>query len=351
MVLSASGRAFFEGLHFGGGEGARLAKWSIGIAITSTLAVAALLVAGLHSVVVLAPLGVLNLTFVLVSWPRRPRVSVDRKLKRSVWLFVTLAMVGTLASSGFSQATVLVAGWANNMEYVGQYAAALTLTTPLMLVSAALSSVLFPALSAGHVTRSAVEVRARLGEATSLLITVLVGVSAVLIPVAGSLIELLWGRGFEAAKWIILFLIPVATATAVAVPSVTVITSKSNKGMLLSAASSLSGAAVGVVVWMVLIPVNSELAIPLGFAVGSLIVSAIPTVLAWVRYRMRWLGDFSLAWACLALALNVAVLGQAREFPFWQSFLFALVILCVWVLVRRRSVAELARRLRPALFG
>ncbi|PJI55192.1 hypothetical protein CTI14_07060 [Methylobacterium radiotolerans] len=58
--------------------------------------------------------------------------------------------MGTLASTGFAQAAVLVGGVAQGLSFVGQYSAAMTMTTPLGVLAAALAAVLFPALAATH---------------------------------------------------------------------------------------------------------------------------------------------------------------------------------------------------------
>ncbi|PJI55191.1 hypothetical protein CTI14_07055 [Methylobacterium radiotolerans] len=71
MVVAVAGRAFVEGLHFGGGEGARLAKWSLVIACLSVTATIVLLLFGVRDVWVMAPLVALPIIFMAFSWPRR----------------------------------------------------------------------------------------------------------------------------------------------------------------------------------------------------------------------------------------------------------------------------------------
>lgn len=346
MVIAVAGRAFVEGLHFGGGEGARLAKWSLTIAILSSTATVVLLLIGVRDVWVMAPLIALPLAFVVFSWPRRASRRLTGGLAKEIRGFVALSVVGTLASTGFGQAAVLVGGASQGLSFVGQYSAAMTMTTPLGVIAAALAAVLFPALAATHSVGTAEAVKLRLGAVTSIVITVMVGLFIPLAVLSELLVSLIWGSKFPQTAWIILFVLPAIVVSTIAVPAVSTVTASSNRGMATSAVSSVIGAVTGVVVWVVLIPSGSPVAIPLGFAAGTVVIAAIPLVIAWRRYRMAWAGEMILVVVVLAGTLALAVLGQQWELSPVYSVLGAAVLTGLWLLVRHRSVRILLSRLR-----
>lgn len=344
MLLAIAGRAFVEGLHFGGGEGSRLAKWSLAVAAGSTLLVACLLISGVRDVWVLAPLAGLNLLFVAFSWPRRTRERVDPTLTREIRLFIFLSMLGSLASTGFSQAAVLVAGVTQSLAFVGQYAAAMTLTTPLGLAASALSAVLFPALAAAHGAKATDLVRGRLRTSTSMMVTIMIGIYIPVVLLSQFIIELVWGEGFQQADWIILYLLPAIVISTIAVPAVSAVTAASNRGMATSAGSSLFGAGVGVVIWLLAGLAGLDYAVPLGFACGTLVIAAIPYVVAWRDNGMVWAADTVVLLAGILVPLTAVILIRAffvEDAPV-ASLLCAVVGLLLWCLLRLRSIRQIA---------
>lgn len=346
MVIAVAGRAFVEGLHFGGGEGARLAKWSLTIAALSVAATVVLLLLGIRDIWIMAPVIALPIVFVAFSWPRRASRRLPGGLAKELRGFVALSVVGTLASTGFGQAAVLVGGVAQGLPFVGQYSAAMTMTTPLGVLAAALAAVLFPALAATHSVGATEAVQLRLRAVTSIVITVMVGLFIPLAILSELLVTLIWGAKFPQTAWIILFLLPAIVVSTIAVPAVSTVTASSNRGMATSAGASVVGAAVGVAVWVALVPTGSPVAIPLGFAVGTVVISSIPLVIAWRRYRMTWASEMTLVVVVLAVTLALVALGHRWELSPVYSVLGAGVLTCLWLLVRHRSVRLLLTRFR-----
>lgn len=346
MVVAVAGRAFVEGLHFGGGEGARLAKWSLAMACLSVTATIVLLLLGVRDVWVMAPLVALPIVFMAFSWPRRSSQRLPAGLIKEIRGFVALSVVGTLASTGFAQAAVLVGGVAQGLSFVGQYSAAMTMTTPLGVLAAALAAVLFPALAATHSVGATEAVKLRLGAVTSIVITVMVGLFIPLAVLSELLVSLIWGSKFPQTAWIILILLPAIVISTIAVPAVSAVTASSNRGMATSAVSSVVGAVVGVAVWVALVPSGSATAIPLGFAVGTVVISAIPLAIAWRRYRMAWAAEMITVVVVLAVTLALVVLGQHWELSPVYSVLGAGVLTSLWLLARHRTVRLLLARVR-----
>lgn len=341
MVLAVTGRGFIEGLHFGGGETTRLAQWSVIVAVLGTVGTLAVVLSGVRSAWVLGPLIVASLIFVTLSWPRRGGRMKDSALKREIRVFMLLATLGTLASNGFSQSAVLVATAVNGLEYAGEYAAAFTLVTPLFLVTTAMGSVLFPALAAAHSSGSTERVRVVLRRATAALITAVTGGFIVLAVASGTLVRVLWGDGFSLSGMIILVLLPGIVASALAVPAVNSITSSSNRGMMVSVVSSGSGALVGILTWLLVVPVYPEIGVPIGFSVGTITIALIPYLIAWKRYGMRWTRETLTVVLAVTITLCVSTVLQLHQVSGVYSALIGIILLALWCLVRRTSAREL----------
>ncbi|WP_022885771.1 lipopolysaccharide biosynthesis protein [Glaciibacter superstes] len=349
MVLAVTGRGFIEGLHFGGGETTRLAQWSLIVAALGTVGTLAVVLSGVRSAWVLGPLALGSLVFVTMSWPRRAGRMKDSPLKREIRIFMLLATFGTLASNGFSQSAVLVATTVNGLDYAGKYAAAFTLVTPLFLVTTAMGSILFPALAAAHSSGSTERVRAVLRRATSALTTAVVGAFILVAVASGALVAVLWGDAFSLSRVIILVLLPGIVASAIAVPAVNSITSSSNRGMMVSVISSAVGALVGVLTWLLVIPVYPEIGVPLGFSVGTIVIALIPYLIAWKRYGMRWTGETLTVVSAVTVTLCVSTVLQLHEVSGVYSALIAISLLALWCLVRRTSVRELFEAVRGVI--
>ncbi len=345
MLVAIAGRTFTEGLHFGGGEGARLAKWSVVVAAGSTCVAAILLLVGVRDVWVLAPLAGLNLLFFALSWPRRSGGRLPESLRREIRVFIVLSMLGSLTSTGFAQAAILVAGATQSLGFVGHYAAAMTLTTPIALAASALSAVLFPALAAAHGAAAKDVVAKRLRSTTSLMVSAMIAIYIPAVLVSDLAIGLVWGPGFEESEWIILFLLPAAVAGTLAVPAVSAVTAASNRGMALSATSSAIGALCGVAVWVIGTALGAEYTVPMGYAVGTVVIAAVPWVIAWRQNQLDWWPETMVALVGLILPLLIVVAN--RTFfggGLWLSLGGAILLSGFWLVVRRRHISQLIRR-------
>lgn len=346
-IVAVSGRAFVEGLHFGGGEGGRLAQWSLVIAGLSSVLLVGLLGAGMREVWVLAPLAALNLLFVATSWPRRSVKAVEPELAREIRRFIALSIAGSLTSTGFAQAAVLFAGIAQSLAFVGQYAAAMTLTTPLGLAASAVSAVMFPALAAAHGAKAETVVADRLRISTSLMTTLMVGAYIPMMLLSSGIIELVWGGSFQQAQEIILFLLPAVAVSTIAVPAVSAVTAGSNRGMAVSAVSSAAGATVGVTIWIVVTVAGWEYAVPLGFMVGTLVIAVIPYSIAWRRGGMSWAFEsVQVAGGLLLPLVAVLLIRDLRGDDLLLSIAATAALLGCWGVLRRRSIKDIMRGLR-----
>ncbi|WP_425844488.1 lipopolysaccharide biosynthesis protein [Agrococcus sp. TSP3-2-1] len=341
MTLGTSARVFVEGLHFGGGKARRLAGWSLAIAVAGVAGSALMLVTGVRSTWVIAPVAVANVVFAVSTWPTTARLKLERQHRLRLKRFLILAAVGTLSSAGFLQLTTLVASAAGGIAFAGAYAAALTLTAPLAIASTAISSTLFPALSAMGANGQLKQAKARVSQATQMLGTVIGAAVCLLIVLSAPVVSVVWGQGYADTWWILCFLLSGTLVTSIAVPSVTSITSASNRGMLVSAASSVLAAGIGLLIWLFLVPSQAELGVIVGCTVATVLTGTIPYAIAWRRFSMAWLrptaelvGLISLGWAS-AVAASVGLVDSAM-LPF-----IAALLLLAWCVLRRRDLVQI----------
>ncbi|PRA81983.1 lipopolysaccharide biosynthesis protein [Microbacterium sp. MYb66] len=338
MTAGISLRVFVEGLHFGGGQGRRLAIWSVVVAGVGIAGSALLLVAGNRTAWVIVPVAVANMVFALVTWPPSSSVSLEPSERKVIRHFILIAALGTLASAGFVQLTTLVANITAGVTFAGEYAAGLTLTTPLAILATAISATLFPALSAMQVGASREVVRHRITEASSIL-TWLIGAAVCgMIIVSELLVDVVWGKDYPNTWWILLFLLMGTLATTVAVPSVTALTSSSNRGMLISAGSSFLGAIAGTVAWVILIPIAGELGVMIGCAVATVLTGLVPYAIIWKRWGMRWGRSTVELIAMVAVSVSLAMSVRLGYVDILLSPVLAVAVVALWVLLRRRDV-------------
>lgn len=346
MVLGVSSRAFIEGAQFGAQLIERAAAWSTLISVASTLAVAVLLLLGTRDILILVPLALLNLIYAAATWPSMRGPIPEPAQRRRILRFAGLAVLGTVSSTGLLQSSVLVAQAALGDHYTGLYSVAITLSAPISVLVGATSLVLFPMLAASHGAGDAQSVTRTTDSVSRHLITVMVPALILLVFLGRPVIELLWGAAFAEAYVLTPYVAGAMILTAVASAAVSSLTTGDNRGMLISAASAMTGAAVGVGSWFALLPVTPEFAIPAGFLIGTALTAGIPYIVVWRRQRQRWLPD-----AALAVGAVLALIGASRVLagvstPLWLDAVLATTALGLWAVVRRRSVRDLLRGVR-----
>jgi O-antigen/teichoic acid export membrane protein len=256
-----------------------------------------------------------------------------------------LGIVGTVSSSGFLQSSILVATATNGLHYSGQYAAALTLTTPVTLIASAIALALFPAMAGDHGRNDLLALNKRTNNATRILITVMIAMFGSISILAEPLTMLVWGREFENTSQILIFLLLAVVLITVAVPSVNSLTTQSNRGMAISAFSSLLGFTVGASTWVCLGGTAPGYSVPAGYLLGAMIISGVPYVLVWRSQRQHWSVQTMVLLGALASVLTITFSVRAADLPDWGLLIAAVLFLVVWCAVRSRDVKQIARLL------
>lgn len=303
LTLSFCLYPFTRGLLYGAGLAARAATWNVATSLLGLVAVCVAVVAGAEGDLLLVVFSTGYLAYTLVNWqravPRRIRGALGREIDR----FALLAVVGTVASAGFLNATMVAAGTVGDPTEVGHFGAAFALAIPSSLIGAAVSLVLFPMLS-GLRSGADRSRRARAVDLSSRYMAVpVVALFAVLVLLRREIVSLLWGPDFLEAAGLLAPLLLAIMCTTLAIPAVNSLTALTEHGMRHSAVSSATGLTVGVLTWLAAVPQLGLLGVACGFLAGSVVSSTVPFVLTWRQTGQSWSGH------ALQLALAVGTLG------------------------------------------
>ncbi len=338
LVLAYSGYSFTRGLQFGAGQVQRAATYDV---LTGTLALAgilAALLAGVRGIYVLLPLAAAYLLFTVANWPwsasGRPIVSLRREMDS----FVGLGVIGTLASAGFLQLSMIIARLGDDAISAGYYAAAMTLATPPSLISVSLSLVLFPALAESLGRGDQAGFRRRVDISSRFLIAVVFPFFGILILCSDLIVHVIWGNRFDGAAELLPIMFSAVMVNTLGVPSVNSLTTRSQLGMKLSTGSTLFGMLCGIATWVAVTPALGVLGVTIGYFCGSVVIVAIPVASVWRRDQQPW-GRLALRLVCGCTALLVLYLAE-REVGAspWSDLLFAALFAAAWSALMRKDI-------------
>jgi putative peptidoglycan lipid II flippase len=352
LVMGYSGYSFTRGLHFGSAQIPRATKWDLA---TSTLGITGVLVVlqfGAQGLVLIMPLAAASLLFTIACWPWTTHGRLCPALRREVDGFVALATAGTLASAGFLQLSMIAARLVGGPGGAGQYAAALTLATPMSIVAGSLSLVLYPSMSQAFGRGDHASIRRQTDQATRLLAVVMVAIVGSLALCSRLVISLIWGTRFVAAGTLLPILLVAVLATTLGVPSSNSLTSQSQDGVFIATAASVLGLVIGATTWVLVAPQLSVFGVAIGYLAGTVTISSVALASTWRREQQRWRGlIFRLA---TAVAILVGLLAAQRTLTlnYWLDPAFAVAFCLAWFAFSRKDVRQAAtlvtQRLRPS---
>ena len=319
LALSFSTYTFARGLQYGTGQILRATLWEVVLACIGLVGVVSLAVMGRRDLSLILPMTLGFILYTIASWsPQRPQ-ALDLAVRKEMRTFIVLGTAGTLVSAGFLQSTVLVAKATGGLHLAGEFAAALTLATPVTMVASSISLATFPAMAAAWARHDEAVLRRHLDEATHLLLVVMAGSLGTLAMLSPVLADLVWGGEFDDVQLILPLLLLAAFFSAVAVPSVNVLTSRSNRGMATSVGASTLGLMFGISIWVLLsiAGVEPTVFVPTGYVMGVVVQTGIPVGLAWSSHRRAWLLPFLRAGTWLALS-GIFVAVERRYLLGWH---------------------------------
>ncbi|WP_147061930.1 lipopolysaccharide biosynthesis protein [Knoellia locipacati] len=340
LTLGLAGWTTTRGILFGSGNVRRAVFTDVLTGAAGLVGLCLFMVFGIRSIVVLLPVACGYALYTILSIPRLAGSDFDQVLNKEIRRFVILGTVGTISSAGFLQLSLLAARHFAGLEGAGQYSASLTLATPLSLVAAGLSVVLYPTLARAWGGGSTHEFRRITDQATRVLCLALIGGLGVVVIVREGLVDLLWGPDFPDVVVVMPLLLAAVAIGGISSPSVSAITTRSEVGMRISAASSLSGALVGCIAWAIFGSLGVQ-AIAWGYVAGSLIIALVPIAVTWYRDGHAWVGLSLKVFAALLLVWGLSVLTEGTSVV--VQVCGAVAFLGVWLALNRAEASLVLR--------
>ena len=347
VVIGYSGYNFARGLQFGLGHVARATAWDLVVTVGGLVTVLLALLAGVRNQTLLLPMAVAYLVYTVAGWPHGSGEDLERGLRREIDGFVALGVAGTIASAGFLQLSMVVAQLAGTADEAGQYAAALTLATPASLLAGSFSLVLFPAMAAAWGRGDTSGFRRQTDQAMRLLVTLMVAVFGSIALCSRLIVSILWGDEYVQAGQLLPILLLAVLPTTIAMACVNALSTRSQRGMAIVSAASISGLAVGAVGWLLLAPTYGETGVAVGYLMGTLVIASIPVTVVWVRDQQHW------GWMLCRLGLGVGVLvgllvvQRSVSAPLWLDLAWAAGFVAVWAAVAWRDTRLVVGLLSP----
>lgn len=384
LLVGLAGQQYTRGVHYGVGAVTRVVVLDIGFSLLGLAGVVAALLAGVRDLRLLLPLAAAFGLLTLACWPwgagrgsrashgsRGSRVShggsggsaapadraARRTLAREIDTFVFFGSLGTIASAGLVQLSVIVASRLGDAQ-AGAYSAASNLAIPLTLLSGALSLVLYPSMSEAFGRGDEQAVRRQLDHGVRGLVFLVVPIVAVAALLAPEIVRLLYGPGFASSARLLVVLLLAVLVSMVAVPCVNATTSGHARGIVEMSVASLVGLAVAAVMWWFLLTGagtglfsdagsgGEVLGVAFGYLAGVTVTGGYAFARSWRAWRMSW-WVVLLALAVGVAAILVAVTVTAGS-PGWARGVLACAMAGVWALAlpgeRRAWAARLRQR-------
>ncbi|PRX47764.1 putative peptidoglycan lipid II flippase [Prauserella shujinwangii] len=341
LTLAYSGYSFTRGVQFGAGQVPRAIAWDLVTVALGLAGLAAALVVGVRGPALVLPLVVTYGLYAVAGWPYGGSGKPDRERRRELDGFVALGAAGTLASTGFLQLSQISAKLTAGNAAAGQYAAALNLATPASMLAASLSLVLLPSLSEAWGRSDHEGFRAQTDRATRALAVVMVAIFGSIIVCSRLLVDIVWGDGYPTTRDVLPVLVLAVLATNLGIGSVNALTTRSQRGMLVTTGASLLGMAVGGAFWLTVAPGLGITGVAVGYLCGTVVIAAIPVTVVWRVDGHRWAALFAKVAVGLAVVGGIVVAQRLAELPVLLDPALALAFLVGWWLLNRAEFARL----------
>ena len=347
LVLAWSGYTFVRGIYFAIGQIGRALIWdALSAAAAISLLVCVLLLGWTE--LLLLPLGLGYLIYALAGWPRRSvGPTLPATLRAEMNGFVRWTVLGSLASTGFLQLTMIIAQGVGTGFEAGMYAAALTLATPASMLARSFSLVLFPSMAQATGRNDLASVRRQTDLATQGIVAVMGALFGALILVSGPLIELAYGSRYANAGQILPILLAASLFMILNVAASNSLSTGSR--VRIPALLSLVGLAVGLLGMVILIPGFGVEGVAWSYLAGTIVIGFGPIVFVWRRERMRWTGLWLRFLAGLALVVALLLVKDAIAGGLLADVVSVFVFLAAWFLLMRPQLAALNSARKPGL--
>lgn len=284
MTIGLALQYIGRGVHLAAGMYVREGVLQTSATVVSLIAVYAGCAVSSSGVLVLLALSVPLICYgACVVQIRSGRLAVPISLRRESTRFVSISAVGSLASAGFMQLSVVAARATLGSSAAGLYSAAVALATPISIAAAAATMASFPAFARAHGRRDRLGVGMILRRSTRLVAVLVVPGSIVAMSISNPLVSLVYGDAFRGSAAALRVLVAAVCVTALAVPSVGSLTSGAQRDVKFMTMASLVGLSTGVLCWSLGLN-DSGAEIGLGFLIGVSVTGVWAVWLARKRF-------------------------------------------------------------------
>jgi len=278
---------------------------------------------------VLLPLALGYGAAAALTWPRRSG-PISRELRTELRRFVAIGSVGAVASGGFLQLSMVAAKLLGTSEDAGLYAAALSIATPLSMISTAIAMVVVPAMGAA-VGRSDVtgfrQVVDRAARGVSALALAGFGTIAALSPV---LVAVFYPDGYGGAVPLLAVLAAAMLCLTSRMPVTNALAVRSPAGIRTTTTVSLAATLLGIAVWSAAGPHFGVAAVALGVLAGNVLALVWLTLAVARQESMNWLFPALRHGIVLLLAVALSALVALVDLSRAASIGATLVYLVLW---------------------
>jgi O-antigen/teichoic acid export membrane protein len=202
--------------------------------------------------------------------------------------FVMWTSIGSLATGGFLQLSMVVAQAVGTETEAGMYAAALSLATPATMLSSVLTILLFPAMAHATGRKDLGSVRRQTDAATRGIVTVLGAAFGVLILLAKPLVVIVFGTAFSDAIVLLPILLCASFVMNINVGAVNALLAGSRRTVRIPSILSGIGVLIGFAAMALLVPTLSVVGVAIGYLIGAIVAGSGPIIVVWKRKQMRW---------------------------------------------------------------
>lgn len=341
LTIGYSGYAFTRGVQFGAGQVPRAITWDLVSVVLGLAGLVTLLLVGVRGPALVLPLVLAYGLYALAGWPYGATGRPERSQRREMDMFVLMTGVGTLASTGFLQLSQISAKLVGNDTQAGLYASALNLATPASMLATSLGLVLLPSLSEAWGRGDHATFHAQTNRATRALAVVMVAVFGSVIACSRLLVEIVWSDDYRPAADILPVLVLAVLATNLGVGSVNALNTRSQWGIRITMTASIIGMIIGVLVWIVVAPTLGIEGVAVGYLCGTVVIAAIPVVVAWRTGGHKWGPLFGRVALGVAVIIVIAVVQRFADLSVLFDPVFALGFVAGWWLLNRADIAQL----------
>lgn len=330
LVIAWAGYTYVRGAYFAVGQIGRALVWdTISASVSVGLLVGVVMLR--WDAVLLLPITVGYLLYAIIGWPRRPaNPGLERDLAREINSFTAWTVIGTLASTGFLQLTMVVAHAVGPGNASGMYAAALTLATPASMLARSFSLLLFPSMAKATGQSDFESVRRQTDLATRALIVVMGAIFGTIALLSAPIVRVVYGQKYADAATILPILLVAALLVTLNVGAVNALSTSTSTGVRIPAILSVAGMVLGLVAMVVLIPLTGVIGVAWSYLVGTAIIGFGPIVVVWRQEGLRWSGLWLRFLVGALVAVLLAVAAKALEWGYLGDILATAAFLLVW---------------------